>query len=383
MGVTTMRARLLAAYGASASQIDELLTYNTNTFDHSQLTQPLTLPLTPEPHVATWEGYAAEARGIGTFAALRKRLVQLSFPIQDGISQRQTYRDATRRGIPVESLGDATGLDLEQPERLQLRLYDNLAGRLPVLIPGCRADFVTLVQALSRHNEPHPIPDSMGACTVSGYNNWDRIRTLRQAWETAHPLDFDGWVAEFQRLIPQKHMYQDRFMIISDGLYSNVAATDMELSSAAWQRLSVTIRMEHECTHYFTRRVFGAMRNNAFDELIADYFGIVTAVGTFQADWLLRFMGLEAFPAYREGGRLQNYLGTPPLSDGAFTVLQALVRDAALHLERFDTAHSDVLRSPEQKASLMLALTSLTLEELAAPEAESRLYQAWQAARQS
>jgi len=192
-------------------------------------------------------------------------------------------------------------------------------------------------------------------------------------------LDPNGWAAEFQRLIPQKALYQDRFMIISDGFYSNVAAADMGLSSAAWQRLSVSIRIEHECTHYFTRRVFGAMRNNAIDELIADYFGIVAAVGHFRADWFLRFMGLEGFPAYREGGRLQNYRGTPPLSDGAFTVLQALVRDAAIHLERFDATHGDALRSAEHKAHLMLALTSLTLEELASPEAESRLEQAWQA----
>jgi hypothetical protein len=221
----------------------------------------------------------------------------------------------------------------------------------------------------------------MGACTIGGYNNWDRMRALRQAWEATHPWEPNGWAVEFQRLIPQKALYQDRLMIVSNGFYSNIAAPDMGLSTTAWQRLSVTIRMEHECTHYFTRRVFGAMRNNATDELIADYFGIVAALGHFRADWFLRFMGLEDFPAYREGGRLQNYRDTPPLSDGALTVLQALVRDATTHLERFDATHGDALRSAEQKACLMLALTSLTLEELASPEAEARLDQAWQAVR--
>jgi hypothetical protein len=357
------------------------LAYNANTFDHSQITQPLTLPLAPEPHVEAWEAYAAEAGDIGAFAALRKRLVQLWFPIAAGMSQRETYRAATLRGTPVESLDDATGLHLHQPDRLQLKLYDNLAGRIPVLIPGCRADFVTLVQALSRRNEPEPVPASMGACTIGGYNNWDRMRALRQAWEATHPWEPNGWAAEFQRLIPQKALYQDRLMIVSNGFYSNIAAPDMGLSTTAWQRLSVTIRMEHECTHYFTRRVFGAMRNNATDELIADYFGIVAALGHFRADWFLRFMGLEDFPAYREGGRLQNYRDTPPLSDGALTVLQALVRDATTHLERFDATHGDALRSAEQKACLMLALASLTLEELASPEAEARLDQAWQAVR--
>lgn len=72
------------------------------------------------------------------------------------------------------------------------------------------------------------------------------------------------------------------------------------------------------------------MRNNMRDELIADYQGIVAANGgRYRADWFLRFIGLEAFPEYRQGGRLQNYRGQPPLSDGAFKILQVLVKDAA------------------------------------------------------
>lgn len=43
------------------------------------------------------------------------------------------------------------------------------------------------------------------------------------------------------------------------------------------------------------------------DELIADYAGIVAAWGRYRADWFLRFVGLEDYPRYREGGRLQNY----------------------------------------------------------------------------
>jgi hypothetical protein len=52
---------------------------------------------------------------------------------------------------------------------------------------------------------------------------------------------------------------------------------------------------------YFTRRVFGSMRNNMLDELIADYIGIIEAMGTYQADWFLRFVGLEDFPMVRGG----------------------------------------------------------------------------------
>jgi hypothetical protein len=123
------------------------------------------------------------------------------------------------------------------------------------------------------------------------------------------------------------------------------------------------------------------MRNNAFDELIADYIGIVAAVGCFRVDWFLRFMGLEAFPAYREGGRLQNYRGQPPLSDGAFTILLKLVKAAAEYLGSFDTAHAREVRGDMGAGHMLMALTMLTLEALASQEAEALLSQAWHTIR--
>jgi hypothetical protein len=170
-------------------------------------------------------------------------------------------------------------------------------------------------------------------------------------------------------------------MIVSAGPYSNVTATDLGLTADEWSRLSFTIRLEHECTHYFTRRVFGAMHNNALDELIADYVGIVAALGHFRADWFLRFMGLEASPTYREGGRLQNYRGQPPLSDAAFSILQKLVKAAAEHLESFDTAHTRELQDNADAGHMLMALTALTLEALASPKAEALLSQAWHTIR--
>jgi hypothetical protein len=152
-----------------------------------------------------------------------------------------------------------------------------------------------------------------------------------------------------------------------------VSASEIGLTEQEWRRTSTTIRLEHECTHYFTLRVFGSMRNNLLDELVADYAGI-TAVGPYRADWFLRFMGLEAFPAYREGGRLQNYRGDPPLSDGAFRALQRLVKDAAENLGRLgsDPAYQPG-RETEDRAATLLALTGFRLEDLAVPEAPSRI----------
>ncbi|MDZ8221771.1 DUF7005 family protein [Nostoc sp. ChiVER01] len=368
-----LRANVLASYGASARETEELLAYNQNTFDHSFSTLPAKFPLPPEPHVAAWEEYATLAQEVGVFQALSTKLVQLKFPILKGISQTEAYRFATRKGIPVDSMIEATSLILQQPEQLQLMIHQSLAGAIPVLLTRNRKDFVSLLQALTMRNEPKPVPASMGACMIIGLNNWDRVRQYRQQWEVRNfgNCSESSWLEEFGRLIPQKQLYQDRLMILSDGFYSNVSASDIGLSQPEWRRISLNIRLEHECTHYFTQRLFGSMRNNLLDELIADYRGIVAAIGHYRADWFLRFLGLELFPDYREGGRLQNYQGQPPLSEGAFKILQALVKSAAENLERFDAEHGGKLRTLNSQPIMLIALTYLTLEELADSQAHS------------
>ncbi|MBD2243796.1 hypothetical protein [Nostoc sp. FACHB-888] len=368
-----LRANVLASYGATARETEELLAYNQNIFDRSFSRLPAKFPLPPEPHVAAWEEYATLAQEVGVFQALSTKLVQLKFPILEGISQTETYRFATRKGIPVDGMIEATGLILQQPEQLQLMLHQSLAGVIPVLLTRNREDFVSLVQALTMRNEPKPVPASMGACIVTGFNNWDRVRQYRQQWSVKNfgNCSESSWLEEFGRLIPQKQLYQDRLIILSDGFYSNVSASDIGLSEVEWRRISLNIRLEHECTHYFTHRLFGSMRNNLLDELIADYRGIVAAIGHYRADWFLRFLGLESFPDYREGGRLQNYRGQPPLSKGAFKILQALVKSAAENLERFDAEHGGGLRTLNSQPIMLIALTYLTLEELADSQAHS------------
>jgi hypothetical protein len=369
--MTERRARqlsdLLASYGATALEIKELLAYNRNVFDRSVEAE---LPLPAEPHVAAWERYTREAAEGGTLAALRHSLVQLRFPIREGISKTDAYRAATLRGASTQGMNEASGLNLANPNDLRLWVHPSPAGPIPVLAPGDRADFVALVRALSMKNEPARVPESMGACMVAGFNNWDRIREYRRRWEEeGSDRSEAAWQKEFRRLVPQKELYQDRFLILSDGPYSNVTAGEIGLSDTDWRRQSTMIRLEHECTHYFTLRVFGSMRNNLLDELIADYMGITAAAGRYRSDWFLRFMGLESFPAYREGGRLQNYRGQPPLSEGAFGVLRALVKDIAENLQRASDGLGFLPGSQEDRAGMLLALCGFRLENLAAPDA--------------
>jgi hypothetical protein len=152
-----------------------------------------------------------------------------------------------------------------------------------------------------------------------------------------------------------------------------VPADALALSDAEWRAHSATIRLEHECAHYFTRRVLGSMRNTLLDELLADYAGIVGAAGRYRADWFLRFVGLEAPHAYRAGGRLENYRGTPPLSDDAFRVLQSMVRAAASNLETFDAATRATSRRMVPVPVVLTAIAMLGLELLASDRGAARL----------
>ncbi len=127
-------------------------------------------------------------------------------------------------------------MKLLSPAKLQLQLYPSPAGRIPIIVATRREDFVSLVRALAMKNEPVAIPGSMGSVTVAGYNDWSRIRRLREKWESEHPTG--DWSIEFERIIPRKELYQDRFIILSDGPYSGVSAKDMGVMDKEWRRLS-------------------------------------------------------------------------------------------------------------------------------------------------
>lgn len=338
------------AHGAAGDVLDELVAYSGRPFSRKDA-EGARFPLEDEPFAATWNGYVREAGERGAWPTLRERLVQFRFPVAAGMSERPEYLAATRRGI-VPPAGP--GLVLNAPGELRLWMHPTPVGRIAVLRVPDRGDFASVVRALTARNEPRPVAESMGACIVSGYNNWDRIAALRRTWQCAHPRADDGaWRAELHSLMPHKELYQDRFILLSDGYYSATPPEALGVQPGEWLRLSRVIRLEHECAHYVMRRVFGSMRNSLHDELLADHAGITAAVGAFRGDWFLRFLGLEAHPRYRPGGRMENYRGTPPLSDAAFELLQVVVVRAAKRLAAVEPAVSG------PTALISMACTSL------------------------
>ncbi len=379
MSNINFRSNILKTYEAQSSQVEELLHYNENLFNYYQQTCPFTFPLPDELHVATWNNYMEEAQKDNLMNILKRKFPQFKFPIKEGISQTEEYKAATRRGILPENYKTNGHIKFKNPGQVRLIIHQSLAGNIPVFFARNREDFIQLVRAFTMKNEPKPIPDSMGACMVAGFNNWDRIHRLRKQWEAENSDNGSeaGWQAEFKRIIPQRELYQDRFIILSNGPYSGVPASELGLTEDKWKEMSLTIRLEHECAHYFTRRFFSSMQNNIFDELIADYMGITSALGYYRANWFLRFLGLENFPKYRKGGRMENYRGDPPLSDRSFQILQALVKDAAINLERFSNVYIDEDNIIERLPRMLLTITRLTIEELASSKSFTLLQEAF------
>ena len=369
METSSREVEMLRVLGALDSDLEPLRACTANAFCamNAQV-----LPLADEPHVETWREWQREGERDGVFTALSCHLPQLAFPIESGMGQTDDYRAATLRGVPVSGLERATGLRLAEPEGLRLVLRPTAGGTVPVLLPRGRADFESLVRALSGRNEPVPLLASMGACTVKGYNDWERLRAYQCGWMAEHPGE--SWGEEMQRLQQRREVYQDRFLILSDGDYSGVPACEAGFEATAWRERSVDIRLRHECTHYVTLRLFGNARNNPHDELVCDFIGFCGGIGRFDAALFLRGMGLEALPDFREGGRLQHY--APALSPSAFAVLCALVARAAVNLERFDLERPRLDNGMLDEVAVVATLCGVSLTEMVAEDGMARLLEA-------
>ena len=136
------------------------------------------------------------------------------------------------------------------------------------------------------------------------------------------------------------------------------------MSDEEWERLSFDLRLEHECVHALSLKVFGAMRHDLLEELVADWVALVKVFGDYRADLALRFLGLETFPAFREGGRLEVYRGSPPLSDRAFLVMQRLARDVIATLDEISRTSSVSLDQDDVLGRLTVALLTMPAEAL-------------------
>ncbi len=351
------RRSILRDFGFAPDVADRLL---------GALTRPLpaTCPdarrvsLGNELFVPDWIACCLDASTRGAVAALQDVLFQLNFPVAGGVSGTPEYQALALAGSTSLaevrhslSLGPATW---EKPDALRVFMHETGAGLLPVIAAGCRADFVTLVRALGHRNEPAPVPASMGSNFLNGLTNRRRYLLVREALAT-------GVLSPAMR---DPSLWKDRLLLLSPGPYSGVAASEMGLADAVWIARSTAIRLHHESCHYAVRRLFPALKFGIQDELVADFAGLTGATGQFRADEFLRFMGLENFPAYRAGGRFENYHADITSDPATAEALRGLLVNAARHVERF-FSHWDAARFATLGLQAQIALTHVPLEVLA------------------
>jgi hypothetical protein len=359
------RRRALERLEHDPAVVAEVLAYCESPFVHLQHDPPV-FPLPAEPHVEDWRRYSREA-GTDLFGYLQDRLPQLAVPVRDGVSKTEAYGAVARRGQPFRLQDFGGRLQLVRPEALRLHLHEHPAGALPVLSTGDRRDFEALVRAFAHRSEPVPIGPAVNAHIVAGFVNWDRVARYREAWAAGRdPASArTEWPGEMARVAGSEvWRFHDRLVLACVRPYSGVTAADLGLpmGEEEWLNRSTDLRVEHEFTHYATKRLFGAMANRLFDETIADVMGMTRALGTFHADWFLRFLGLEAWPDVRDRGRIRTY--TAGLSDAGFRLVCEVTVQAARGAE---AVVRDCYTACE-RGRFLLAMSSLTLDLLASPD---------------
>jgi hypothetical protein len=176
------------------------------------------------------------------------------------------------------------------PDGVRMQIYPSAAGRVPVITFRDTEDFENLAVSAAYGGKRPENLSRMGAIFL--YNK------------------------------------SDRFIMLSSKPYSNVPAEELGLAEDDWAEKSMKIRLEHECTHYFTKQFFGSAANNLHDELIADFFGLENAFGFYKAEYFLRFLGLTG----KSGGRFQVYLESLPeeVREEIRPLLEEIVREGGI-----------------------------------------------------
>ena len=161
---------------------------------------------------------------------------------------------------------DIASFPLRQEETLRIFFAKTLGGRLPVIVPGNRDDFLRVEALLNGREDLADFPVTVNAFTMQA-----RAKNIRN-----HRVN------------------------------SNVPANLLGLDEEEWIERSCRLRFAHECAHYETLRLFGGMQNHALDEIVADAMGQLAAFGNFSAARQRLFFGLEQGTG-RCTGRLSFY----------------------------------------------------------------------------
>jgi hypothetical protein len=256
----------------------------------------------------------------------------------------------------------------------------HVAGALPVLSTPDRSDFLALFFALVCNNEPRHTNPSVNAHMISGLVNWERLRCFQgeRIWSRVESGEATVTHEEFdRRSSKESSRYLDRILLICrsqpySGVPGNVIG--LEMSEREWIERSDPIRIEHELTHYATKRVFGIMRRNILDELLADFMGLSHVFGRFSGQWFLDLIGLRKTPHLHMRGRGTAYL--EGLSKETTELVCRVVESAAFGVEDLWERRYTLAG----RCRFFLALASMDLDLIASGKRDQFFSESWESA---
>ena len=311
------------------------------------------LPLQDEPHVAFWNEIIENTEDT-SLQKMQACLPQVCIPIQEGVSQSKSYKDAVLRGVPFLDAGFDEIAEYEDPDAITLHMYTHDAGSLPVVETSNYNDFEHLNRALASKCEPVHIADGIHAAFIAGLPNPGRMLQLQvDASQRGEP-----WGSAMQRLLNEdKTNFYDKIVLMHTSPYGNVPASNVGLSELDWIEKSSLLRIEHEMTHYATNRMLGSFRLNIHDELLADFMGFTSSLGFFSADLFFLAMGIDG-DCIPENCRFRNYCQA--LDEDEIQEILLLSRGSAFNLEKISNALPDGF----PRSEVMLALGMYGIKEM-------------------
>ena len=358
--------KFLQSLGGGESQTGQLAEYCSVNFQALDLPQSLRLPLEEEAHVAHWRKLAESVNG-DALAQLRERFPQLYAPIRSGIADSEVYRRCVRRGELAWAQGFDSKLELREPKQVTLFVHDHVCGALPIISTPIAEDFKAIVRALYYRSEPAEVPASVNALLLAGLVNWKRINEYKLDFVQHNPAP-SAWPDEMQRVMrAEPWRFTDKILLICDTNYSGVAAHELPatIQGIEWLQASRLLRLEHEFMHYATKRIYNRMHLNLLDETICDWIGMRRAIGHYDAELFLRFLGLHSSDDVDHNSRA--YMYKDDLDPEAFSLLGALMQQVARNLGQIDRAYANSVDDFE----FAFALTRLNLCQIAMPGCEN------------
>lgn len=185
--------------------------------------------------------------------------------VAPGPDAEDAYKLAFTRGIvPAEkSLSHFVGSESDW-----LRVEQTPAGPVEVLFLSRREDFETFLRCTVYRGRLEAILPSVGAMTIGGLPDWRLVRAGEKS-------------------------YRITLVLISEGPYSALPAERTPYGEDEWIEVSRDIRLYHELAHVVCRRLMPGDVLPVWDELTADFHGLLRATGNYDPALARAFMDLR------------------------------------------------------------------------------------------